>query len=194
MSNRSRTENISKNHLEKIFNTSIKGQIWSEGMRNVEMLLSNVFPRLIALAEVGLRERSFENLDLLGLDILNDPSFVAEWTNFRDNKLNPLVQEILADYPNFPFRIPVPGSKVVNGKLMVVNEQNLEMQYRNDGWKDIINNYGWKDFISNEVKAEGEIELRTKLGNQFSRIQKVTFSSEVSFSLSTMLIIFQLIK
>ena len=154
-------------------------------MRNVEMLLSNVFPRLIALAEVGLRERSFENLDLLGLDILNDPSFTAEWTNFRDNKLNQLVQEILADYPNFPFRIPVPGSKVVNGKLMVVNEQNLEMQYRNDGWKDII---------SNEVKAEGEIELRTKLGNQFSRIQKVTFSSEISFSLSTMLIIFQLIN
>ena len=157
------------------------------------MLLSNVFPRLIALAEVGLRERSFENLDLLGLDILKDPSFVAEWTNFRDKKLNPLVEEILTEYPNFPFRIPVPGSKVDNGKLMVLNEQSFEMQYRNDS-------YGWKDVTNNEVKSEGEIQLRTKLGNQFSRIQKVTFtpaneeSSEISISLSVMLVIFQLIN
>lgn len=40
----------------------IQGQIWSEGMRNSDMLVSNTFPRLIALAEVALRERDFESI------------------------------------------------------------------------------------------------------------------------------------
>ena len=37
---------------EKISEKSILGALWSEGMRNVDMLLSQVFPRMNVLARV----------------------------------------------------------------------------------------------------------------------------------------------
>ena len=115
---------------------------------------------------------------MLGVDILQDGTFINEWVDFRDNKLSVLMQDILKSYPDFPFRLPVPGTKIENGKLYAVNELNLSMQYRtNSDWLPFDNPLDISDL-------SGEIELRTRFGDfasaLYSRTQKVTIESDNS--------------
>ena len=112
---------------------------------------------------------------MLGVDILEDGTFINEWVDFRDNKLIVLMEEILKSYPAFPFRLPVPGTKLENGKLYAVNELNLSMQYRTDSdWLPFENPLDVGDL-------SGEVELRTRFGDsansRYSRTQKVTITS-----------------
>ena len=112
---------------------------------------------------------------MLGVDILEDGTFINEWVDFRDNKLIVLMEEILKSYPAFPFRLPVPGTKLENSKLYAVNELNLSMQYRTDSdWLPFENPLDVGDL-------SGKVELRTRFGDsansRYSRTQKVTITS-----------------
>ena len=40
---------------------------------------------MVAIADIGLRERSFDKLGLMGLKILESPEFISEWNAFVEN-------------------------------------------------------------------------------------------------------------
>ena len=44
-----------------------------------------VFPRMVAIAGIGLRERLFDNLGLMGLELLESSEFFYEWNNFVED-------------------------------------------------------------------------------------------------------------
>lgn len=119
---------------------------------------------------------------MLGVDILEDGTFINEWVDFRDNKLSLLMKDILKSYPTFPFRLPVPGTKIENGKLYAINELNLSMQYRvNSDWQSFENPLDISDL-------SGQIELRTRFGDfgnaLYSRTQKVSIELDNSANLT----------
>ena len=123
-----------------------------------------------------------KRVDVLGVDILEDGTFINEWVDFRDNKLSLLMKDILKSYPTFPFRLPVPGTKIENGKLYAINELNLSMQYRvNSDWQSFENPLDISDL-------SGQIELRTRFGDfgnaLYSRTQKVSIELDNSANLT----------
>ena len=44
-----------------------------------------VFPRMVAIADIGRRERLFDNLGLMGLELLESTEFFYEWNNFVED-------------------------------------------------------------------------------------------------------------
>ena len=40
---------------------------------------------MVAIADIGLRERSFDMLGLMGLEILESPEFIFEWNAFVEH-------------------------------------------------------------------------------------------------------------
>ena len=40
---------------------------------------------MVAIADIGLRERSFDNLGLMGLELLKSPEFISEWNAFVED-------------------------------------------------------------------------------------------------------------
>ena len=40
---------------------------------------------MVAIADIGHRERSFDKLGLMGLKILESPEFISEWNAFVKN-------------------------------------------------------------------------------------------------------------
>ena len=111
---------------------------------------------MIAIADIGRRERLFDNLGLMGLELLESTEFFYEWNNFVEdigkcfiwkfiicciwyaNIKTPWVKNILPKLiGNPPFqstvRLPVPGCKISKDDDQVyycVNELGFPMQYR----------------------------------------------------------------
>ena len=40
---------------------------------------------MVAIADIGHRERLFDNLDLMGLELLESTEFFYEWNNFVED-------------------------------------------------------------------------------------------------------------
>ena len=97
--------------LEKPENIiGIQGCLWSETMRNPEMLLSQLFPRMIALADRAHNSRDWDESQSSGLSILQDPKFVSDWSQFKITFLE-TIDKMKQISPDFPIRLPLVGSK-----------------------------------------------------------------------------------
>ena len=100
--------------LEKPENIiGLEGCLWSETMRNPEMLIGQIFPRLIALADRAFYERSFDMSDKTGTVILRDEGFRTEWESFKVTARE-VLRELRSKLTDFPARLPVVGIQPVD--------------------------------------------------------------------------------
>lgn len=79
-------------------------------MRNPEMLLSQVFPRMIALADRAYNRREWDESQDGGLSILQNEKFKTDWTQFKYT-ISEIITKLKNINPDFPIRLPLVGSK-----------------------------------------------------------------------------------
>lgn len=88
---------------------------------------------MVAIADIGLRERSFDKLGLMGLEILESPEFISEWNAFVENVGKNILPKLVGNPPfATTVRLPVPGCKPADDDDQVyycVNELGFPMHY-----------------------------------------------------------------
>lgn len=138
----------------------LSAQLWSETVRTDDQYEYMVFPRVLAAAERAWHEASWENEYKTGVEysqksnLVNKKALNNDWARFA----NVLGQRELAklDAAGIQYRVPVPGAKVIDGKLnMNVSMPGLKLQYSTDAGKTWVTYY-------NEVKptVTGKVEVR----------------------------------
>lgn len=131
-----------------------------------------VFPRVIAVAERAWSKASWENDYKVGVKYSQDTTLVnkkarlADWTLFA----NAMGQRELAkvEKAGIQYRLPIPGAKVVNGKLnMNVSFPGVTLQYSTDDGKT------WLSYNNaNQPTVDGEVQIRSisSSGKRSSRV------------------------
>ena len=88
---------------------------------------------MVAIADIGLRERSFDKLGLMGLEILESPEFISEWNAFVDDIGKNILPKLVGNPPfQTTVRLPLPGCKLSDDDDQVyycVNELGFPMHY-----------------------------------------------------------------
>ncbi len=154
----------------------ISGQLWSETVRTDDQMEYMLYPRILPLAERSWHRAAWE------LDYQKGKEFKGGETNFVDKQAlnndwirfaNIVGQRELAklDLAGVAYRLPVPGAKVVNGKLEAnVALPGLTIQYSTDGGKT------WAKYDDNaKPSVKGDILVRTQShdAKRFSRAEPV---------------------
>ncbi len=118
----------------------LSAQLWSETVRTDDQYEYMVFPRVLAAAERAWHKADWENDYKPGVgyrldtNLVNKQSLNTDWTRFA----NVLGHRELAklDAAGIQYRVPVPGAKVVDGKLeMNISFPGLALQYSLDDGK-----------------------------------------------------------
>ncbi|MGO3799324.1 MAG: beta-N-acetylhexosaminidase [Vibrio casei] len=150
----------------------LSAQLWSETVRTDEQYEYMVFPRVIAVAERAWSKASWENDYKVGVKYSQDTTLVnkkarlADWTLFA----NAMGQRELAkvEKAGIQYRLPIPGAKVVNGKLnMNVSFPGVTLQYSTDDGKT------WLSYNNaNQPTVDGEVQIRSisSSGKRSSRV------------------------
>ncbi|GKX56308.1 beta-N-acetylhexosaminidase [Leminorella grimontii] len=154
----------------------ISAQLWSEVVRTDAQMEYMLYPRILPLAERAWHRASWE------LDYQAGKEFKGGETHFVDSKAlnkdwilfaNLLGQRELEklDKAGVGYRLPVPGAKVVNGKLAAnVAFPGLNIQYSTDGGKS------WKRYDdAAKPSVSGDVTVRSQShdGKRFSRAEPV---------------------
>ena len=138
----------------------LSAQLWSETVRTDEQYEFMVFPRVIAAAERAWHKADWEtdyqaNREFnLKTNFVNKDELNTDWTRFA----NMMGQKELAkiDASGVQYRIPVPGAKMVDGKLeMNISMPGLPLQYSNDSGKTWVN-YD----TANQPTVTGDVMVR----------------------------------
>lgn len=149
----------------------LSAQLWSESVRTDEQYEYMVFPRVMAAAERAWHKADWELDYQPGVEYsqktnrVNQQAIRAEWERFA----NVLGQRELSklDAAGVQYRVPVPGAKVVGGKLqMNVSLPGLVLQYSTD------NGNSWSTYSADNPPAvSGDVAVRTVSadGQRYSR-------------------------
>ncbi len=154
----------------------LSAQLWSETVRTDAQYEYMVFPRVIAVAERAWHKADWEtdykaNREFnLKTNFVNKKALNKDWTRFT----NMMGQKELAkmDASGVQYRIPVPGARIVNGKLeMNISMPGLPMQFSTDLGKTWTNYDATNlptvesDVMVRALSADGKREGRaTKAG------------------------------
>lgn len=154
----------------------VSGQLWSEVVRTDEQMEYMIYPRMLPLAERAWHRAGWE------LDYQKGKEFKGGETNFVDKEAlhkdwirfaNIVGQRELPklDKAGVAYRLPVPGAKVVDGKLAVnIALPGVVIEYSVDGGKS------WKRYDDKaKPKAQGDMFVRSLShdGKRFSRAEPV---------------------
>lgn len=137
--------------------SGMQGQLWSESIRSDAIADYMLFPRTLALAERAWHRANWEPVYVPGKsytygdDAVDQKALLADWQLFLA-RLAPQLESL--DAAGLPYRLPVPGARIVNGRLeanspLVV----LAIEYRTDG--------GWHRYTG-PVQVSGPVEIRTR--------------------------------
>ncbi|AKJ41449.1 beta-N-acetylhexosaminidase [Pragia fontium] len=155
----------------------LSGQAWSETIRTDDQMEYMLYPRILPLAERAWHRAAWE------LDYQKGKEFKGGETKFVDqtalNKdwvlfANIVGQRELAklDKAGVAYRLPVPGAKVVDGKLEAnIALPGMIIEYSADGGKS------WKRYDDKAKPAvKGEVWVRSQShdGKRFSRAEPVS--------------------
>ncbi|RZA05879.1 MAG: beta-N-acetylhexosaminidase [Moraxellaceae bacterium] len=138
----------------------MQGAVWTEFIRTPEQLEQMIYPRVMALAERAWYKAPWE------ADKPNVQARINEWAIFSQA----LTQRVLPKLANSSssFYLPPPGGVVQNGKLMA-----------NSGYPGLVIEYSvnggatWLAY-KGAVEVSAPVQLRVRLGNNFSRSTAVS--------------------
>jgi len=137
--------------------TGMQGQLWSESIRSDAIADYMLFPRTLALAERAWHRAAWEPAYVPGKsytygdDTIDQKTLLADWQDFQAR----LVPQLAAlDAAGLPYRLPVPGARIVDGRLGANSPMaGVEIEYRTTG--------DWRRY-DNPVSITGPVELRTR--------------------------------
>lgn len=142
--------------LEKPENLrGLQGQVWTETIRTGEQMEELIYPRLIAMAERAWHKAQWES------DKPDTSARDLEWAGFA-------VQLSKKELPKLAklggnFYLPPPGGQIKNGKLSANSAlPGLVIEFSTDQGAT------WKEY-SGEIEVAPPVQLRTRLGDKFSR-------------------------
>ncbi|WP_058911683.1 beta-N-acetylhexosaminidase [Entomohabitans teleogrylli] len=154
----------------------VSAQVWSEVVRTDDEMEYRLFPRLIALAERGWHQASWELDYQAGREFkggvtqhVNQDALHKDWTRFA----NLLGQRELAkiDKTGVAYRIPVPGARVAGGVLEAnIGLPGLAIEYSTD------NGANWQRYNDRaRPQVQGDVLVRAVSpdGKRFSRAEAV---------------------
>ncbi|CAH7034744.1 N,N'-diacetylchitobiase [Vibrio chagasii] len=165
---------IGKGEIEAKPFYGLSAQLWSETVRNDEQYEYMVFPRVLAAAERAWHRADWENDYKVGVEYSQETNLVNKQALNSDfNRFANIVgQRELAklEKAGIDYRLPVPGAKVVDGKLaMNVQFPGVELQYSADG-------ENWLTYDEQQrpsVSGETYIRSISESGEKVSRVTSV---------------------
>lgn len=156
--------------------TGLSAQLWSETVRTDQQMEYMIFPRVLSVAERAWHRADWEQDYKAGKEYIGGKTHFVDqdaqrqdWQRFA----NLLGQRELAklDKAGIAYRLPLPGGKIVKGKLQVNTAlPGLAVQYSLDEGKT------WQLYeAGHQPQVEGKVWLRTvnKAGERFSRVEKL---------------------
>ena len=118
-----------------------------------------------------------------------------------------MLSRTVSDWPEFPFRMPLVGSKKINETyFQVLNEFDFEMEfrtYKKDSnyipfWNNIpqgqIDQHGISFISIADIEDITKVELRSKWNDRRSRIQEIIINSSSRSTKCSISIIFYLLS
>lgn len=142
--------------LEKPENLrGLQGQVWTETIRTGEQMEELIYPRLIAMAERAWHKAQWES------DKPDTSARDLEWAGFAVQLSKKELPKLAKRGGNF--YLPPPGGQIKNGKLSANSAlPGLVIEFSTD--QDAT----WKEY-SGEIEVAPPVQLRTRLGDKFSR-------------------------
>ena len=154
--------------------TGLSAQLWSETVRTDQQMEYMIFPRVLSVAERAWHRAAWEQDYQAGKEYIGGKThFVDRDAQLRDWQrfANLLGQRELAklDKAGIAYRLPLPGGKIVAGKLEVNTAlPGLVVQYSLDQGKT------WQIYdAGQQPEVQGKVWLRTvnNDGKRFSRVE-----------------------
>lgn len=154
----------------------LSAQLWSEVVRTDDQMEYMIYPRLVAVAERAWHRAGWEQDYQAGREykggetkLVDVNALEQDWARFA----NLLGSRELAklDKAGVHYRLPVPGARVVNGKLEAnTSFPGIVVQFSTDGGKH------WQRYDdAARPQVSGEVQVRTASpdGKRFSRVDSV---------------------
>lgn len=154
----------------------LSAQLWSEVVRTDDQMEYMIYPRMISVAERAWHRAVWEQDYQAGREYKGDETqhvnvsaLEKEWERFA----NLLGSRELAklDKAGVNYRLPVPGARVVEGKLEAnTSFPGMVIEYSTDGGKN------WQRYDDKaRPQVSGEVQVRTASpdGKRFSRVDSV---------------------
>lgn len=154
----------------------LSAQLWSETTRTDEMMEYKIYPRVMTVAERGWHRAGWEQDYKAGREykggetnLVDKKSLLSDWQRFA----NLMGQRELAkmDKAGVEYRLPVPGAKVVGGKLEAnIALPGLGIEYSVDGGKQ------WQRYDAKaQPTVSGDVQIRSVSpdGKRYSRVEPV---------------------
>lgn len=154
----------------------LSAQLWSEVVRTDNQMEYMIYPRLIAVAERAWHRAGWEQDYQAGREykggethLVDVKALDKDWTRFA----NLLGHRELAklDKAGINYRLPVPGARVVGGKLETnTSFPGMVVEYSTDGGKNWLR---YDDKARPQVSGEVQIRTASPDGKRFSRVDSV---------------------
>ena len=154
----------------------LSAQLWSEVVRTDQQMEYMIYPRAVSVAERAWHRASWEQDYKAGREYkggethqVDTKTLDQDWLRFA----NLIGQRELAkmDKAGVSYRLPVPGARVVGGKLEAnISLPGLGIEYSTDGGKQ------WQRYDDNARPAvTGDVQIRaiSPDGKRFSRAEPV---------------------
>lgn len=154
----------------------LSAQLWSEVVRTDNQMEYMIYPRMISVAERAWHRAGWEQDYQAGREykggethLVDVKALDKDWTRFA----NVLGHRELAklDKAGINYRLPVPGARVVGGKLEAnTSFPGMVVEYSTDGGKN------WQRYDDKaRPQVSGEVQIRTASpdGKRFSRVDSV---------------------
>ncbi|KIS43227.1 beta-N-acetylhexosaminidase [Kosakonia radicincitans] len=154
----------------------LSAQLWSEVVRTDNQMEYMIYPRMIAVAERAWHRAGWEQDYQAGREykggethLVDVKALNKDWTRFA----NLLGHRELAklDKAGINYRLPVPGARVVGGKLEAnTSFPGMVVEYSTDGGKNWLR---YDDKARAQVSGEVQIRTASPDGKRFSRVDSV---------------------
>ncbi|ANI83899.1 beta-N-acetylhexosaminidase [Kosakonia oryzae] len=154
----------------------LSAQLWSEVVRTDNQMEYMIYPRMIAVAERAWHRAGWEQDYQAGREykggethLVDVKALDKDWTRFA----NLLGHRELAklDKAGINYRLPVPGARVVGGKLEAnTSFPGMVVEYSTDGGKNWLR---YDDKARPQVSGEVQIRTASPDGKRFSRVDSV---------------------
>ncbi|MEW5288073.1 beta-N-acetylhexosaminidase [Erwinia papayae] len=154
----------------------LSAQLWSETVRSDEQMEYMIFPRMLSVAERAWHRAAWQQDYQAGREyvggkttFVDQQALLKDWQRFA----NLLGQRELAklDKTGIHYRLPVPGGKIVDGKLEAnIALPGLTIEYSLDAGKN------WQRYDATAQPAvSGEVMVRSVSpdGKRYSRAEKL---------------------
>ncbi|PTA93448.1 beta-N-acetylhexosaminidase [Kosakonia sp. H7A] len=154
----------------------LSAQLWSEVVRTDNQMEYMIYPRMIAVAERAWHRAGWEQDYQAGREykggethLVDVKALDKDWSRFA----NLLGHRELAklDKAGINYRLPVPGARVVGGKLEAnTSLPGMVVEYSTDGGKNWLR---YDDKVRPQVSGEVQIRTASPDGKRFSRVDSV---------------------